>query len=401
MEILSMKKTFLPFFISLVLFITPNVFAKDNYNIEYNPRASADFDPNLNINDLAIAVDKNLVLKTVKIFDKKDGLYQVGPKDLTAWEIKNRQNSLKWYKANSIYKYYDIKDFNSKAGKYKNFVSPYLLCVAQKYKFKLEILTGKKTWPTYYIKDKVEFEDQKKNLQELKTVLDGFESLPNTFLSYENNPAIWNLIAKDSEEYLNCLSKVKNPEQSRIVSYYLKEIDKTKKNAEKFNGGTEGLYNSGSYEWMLRSVSNKARKEYIATQTGWNSDKESVDSINKALDDLKEIASKKISILKINYNLFRYNDKNLESLMKNYLKNPSALKIHKIGFDDNNWTIAKNDIGIPLYRYRTGQMFVKNPSDDHGFCKGIFFNIRQEYSGGGTFANAKVNNYHEELYGCP
>ena len=66
-----MKKTFLPLFISLVLFITPNVLAKDNYNVEYNPKATSDFDPNLNIDDLAIAVDKNLSVKTVKIFDKK------------------------------------------------------------------------------------------------------------------------------------------------------------------------------------------------------------------------------------------------------------------------------------------------------------------------------------------
>ncbi len=87
--------------------------------------------------------------------------------------------------------------------------------------------------------------------------------------------------------------------------------------------------------------------------------------------------------------------------MKNYLKNPSGLKIHKIGFNDSNWDIAKNDIGIPMYKYRTGQMFVKNPSDDHGFCKVIFFKLKQEYSGGGTFANAKVNNYYEELYACP
>ncbi|MFN8674186.1 MAG: hypothetical protein U0457_19150 [Candidatus Sericytochromatia bacterium] len=396
-----MKKLFLTTLISTITFLPIGVLANSENSPEFNPRASADFSENLNINDLAIAVDKNMNLKEVKIFDKKDGLYLVGPKDITEWEIKNKRNSLTWYKANSVYKYFSIKEFNTKAGKYKKYVTPYLLCLAKKYKVKLEIVTGRKTWPTFYIKDKQELEEQKKNLEELNTVLQEFPDLPNTFLSYDSNPAIWKTIAKDSEEYLNCLSTVKNPEKSKIVSFYVKEIEKTKSKTENFSGGKDGLYDSASYEWIFRALSDKARKEYIETQKGWNTDKEAVETMNKALDELKEVAKNKLPLLKMSSDLFKYRDSSSENVMKKYLKNASALKIHKIGFNSEGWTIVKNDLGIILYKYRTGQMWVKNNSDDHGFCKGLFFEIRQEYTGGGTFSNSFVRGYHEELYGCP
>lgn len=395
-----MKRKILAFSLVSTLFFTVNAFAYEN-TPEYNPKAVADFNANLNVNDLAIAVDSRMGVKTVKIFEKKDNLYLVGPKDITNWEIKNMPHKLKWYKANSLYTYYDISDFNNRVGKYKKYVQPYLLCLAQKYKFRLEIVTGSQNWPTYYIKDKQEYEEQKQKLGELKKELANFEHLPNTFLSYQDNPAIWNLVAKDADEYLECLAKVKNPEKSKLVDFYIKEIEASKKSATNFKGGIDGLYTGASYSWIERSVSLKARKEFIATQTGWNSDQDAVTKINSALDDLKIVAIPKLKLLKINPSFFTYRDANAESLMKGYLKNPAKLKIYKIGLSENSWLIAKNDFGIPLYRYKRGQMLVKNNSDDHGFCKGLFFEIRQDYAGGGTYAASRINGYHEEIYGCP
>lgn len=387
---------FMPIFVFSVA-----VNAQNAQNPLYNPNADSKYDGNLNVNDMVIAVDKGAALKTMKVFQKKDGMYQLGTKDITEWEIKNRPDALKWYKANSVYPYFDVQAFNTKTGKYKNTVSAYLLCFSQKYKLPLATVTGSNSWPTYYIKDNAEHEAEKTKLEELFQIIDkDFPTLPNTFLSYTQNPVIWKQVAKDRVEMLECLSKVENPEIAKMFEFYLKEIGDAKKSAESFMGGTIGLYNGTTYNWMYRAVSKKAREEYIAAQKGWNTNAASVAKLNAALDDLKNRCSSKISLLKMENNLFQYKDVASEALMKGYLKNPAILKISKIGISDADWQIEKNNIGIPLYRYKRGTMWVRNSTDDHPYCKGLFFVIKQDYSGGGTYGKSFISEYSEELRGC-
>ena len=53
------------------------------------------------------------------------------------------------------------------------------------------------------------------------------------------------------------------------------------------------------------------------------------------------------------------------------------------------WTIHKNDLGIPLYRYSNQfyTFFVKNTESNS--CYFQRFSLRQEYNGGGTYAPTK------------
>lgn len=390
----------LTFFIPLLL-IAVTVNAQSAQNPLYNPNADPAYNGNLNVNDMAIAVDKGAALKIMKIFQKKDGMYQLGTKDVTEWEIKNSPSALKWYKANSVYPYFDVQAFNTKTGKYKNTVAAYLLCFSQKYKLNPAIVTGSSNWPTYYIKDNAEHDEEQKKLEELFQIIDKeFTTLPNTFLPYTHNPAIWKLVAANRVEMLECLSKVENPDIARMFEFYLREIADAKKSAESFTGGTSGLYNGTTYNWMLRAVSKKAREEYIAAQKGWNTNAGSVSKLNTALDDLKNSCSAKLALLKMENGLFRYRDAPSEALMKGYLKNPAILKIHKIGVSDADWLIEKNSFGIPLYRYKRGTMWVRNNNDDHPYCKGLFFVIKQDYSGGGTYGKSFISEYSEELRGC-
>ncbi len=387
-------------FFALAVFFAVTVNAQSAQNPLYNPAADPAYDGNLNVNDIVIAVDKGAALKTMKVFQKKDGMYQLGTKDVTAWEIKNRPDALKWYKANSVYPYFDQDAFNARTGKYKSVVAGYLLCLSQKYKLNLAALTGSNSWPTYYIKDNAEHESEKNKLEELFQIIDKeFSTLPNTFLSYTQNPAIWKLVAANRFELLECLTKVENPEIKRMIDFYLKEIATAKTAAENFTSGTSGLYNGG-YSWMFRAVSKKGREDFITTQKGWNANTGAVSKINAALDELKPICAPKIALLKMENNLFQYRDAPSEALMKGYLKNPAILKIHKIGISDADWLIEKNSFGIPLYRYKRGTMWVRNNTDDHPYCKGLFFVIKQDYSGSGTYGKSFISEYSEELRGC-
>lgn len=99
-------------------------------------------------------------------------------------------------------------------------------------------------------------------------------------------------------------------------------------------------------------------------------------------------------------NLFQYHDVAAETVMKNYLKNPGTLKTYKSGISDPDWIYLKNSVGVILYRYKRGTMWVKNSADDHQLCKALFFVIKEEYTGSG-YSKAIINEYSEELRGCP
>ncbi len=53
-------------------------------------------------------------------------MYQVAALDVSEWELKNKQNALTWYKANSVYRYYDVKSFKEKTSKYNSTIEAFL-----------------------------------------------------------------------------------------------------------------------------------------------------------------------------------------------------------------------------------------------------------------------------------
>lgn len=386
------------------LFILTCVLSTNAQTIDsplFNPAAPSTAFTNLNINDLAIAVDKGKKPKVVKVYGKGKGTYLVGPLDATKVEIMNQSGSLKWYLSNSVYTYYDIELFNSKTANYIRVAEAYMLCLSKKYNMKIETLTGSTNWPTYFINDQIEHDDQSKKLEELSKIIEvDFPTLPNNYLTYKNNPFLISLIAKNRVELLDCLSKVENPNITKMTDFYLKEIELAKTAAQNYQGGNNELYDATTYSPMLRAVSKKAREEWFSTQTSWNKNLATVAKFNVALDELKLICEPKMRLLKMDAVYFNNHDLASETLMKAHIKNSTTLKIHKIGLSESDWIYTKNDLGLPLNRYKHGTMWVRNSSDDHTLCKGLFFVIQQEYAGTG-YGKSVINEYSEELRGCP
>ena len=59
--------------------------------------------------------------------------------------------------------------------------------------------------------------------------------------------------------------------------------------------------------------------------------------------------------------------------------------VFRIGLSTDTWFIDKNDIGLPTARYKHGMIYARFPSLDDGFCRIVYVNVVQEYTGGGTF----------------
>ncbi len=368
-----------------------------------NPLAgTSTYDYNLNVGDSCIVIDNGMALKSMKIHEKKNGMYKVAVFNITDWEIRNQPSSVKWYKSNSVYPYYSTTDFGNKTKPYKNTVASLLNCLSQSKNIPISSLTGSNNWPTYYIKDDNEYNTMKADLDNCRKVLSGFKNLPNTFMGYENNPAIWVAVLNDAQTYLDCLKAVPNPDMTRNVNRILGEIEGAKTTANSFTGGTEGLYNcSGCHEYMFCAVSASQRKDWFERMNGLHLDEESIKKLNSALDDLKTVCASKLSLVKIPDWHFKYSASGLETVMKNHLKNSSALTIHKTGSSDADWVIEKNSLGVILYRYKRTYMWIRNPSNDHPYCKSLTYVIKQEYAGGGNYGASVVSEYYEQLCGCP
>ena len=90
-----------------------------------------------------------------------------------------------------------------------------------------------------------------------------------------------------------------------------------------------------------------------------------------------------------------------DGLIKDVVKQriPDA-SILEVGVSSADWEIEKLRNGLPRVRYKYGMAWVKTASADDGYCRIVYVNVQQEYSGGGTFAGSRGNYIKTEPAGC-
>lgn len=374
-----------------------------------NPAAPDNFDANLRVGDTALAFDQRFQFRKVTVTGKGNGTYSVVPVGTSEWEIKNQRNVVKTYKANSLYKDFDIAGFFNAVRPFQRYVDPYLECYALAFKFPVAYVTGKEKWGSYYIRGIKEYDEQMAKLGELWQMIETkYPDVPNTFSPYLSNPIVWASIAKNRDPMVKCIGKNPNDEN---IKWMVNDIAAAKRGVDAYTN-TDSLYSGGGIEWIWRAVSSRKREEFYTAQTGLKDfeafavkvgkdPNELKNRLNSDLDALKAAAASKLATFKMKDGYFKFQDAASQAKMKTHLKNPATLKIFKTGVSDEVWQIEKNSLGIPLYRYKRGQMLARNSADDHPYCKGLFFVVKQTYSGGGAYGGSEISEYHEELYGCP
>lgn len=370
--------------------------------VQTNPNAPTDYNANLNVGDQAIAVNRFRNVEAVRIVAKSGAAYKVA--GLTS------PNAVQWYSANSVYPYFDSGAFTEVMFDYKHYVAPYLPCYGKKHNLEEEKVTveGYHAFGARHFNDA---KDAQQTLQAEQPKLAELESLlksklgggaPNTFLEYLSNPAIVVEVVAQRAEYLKCAVGVEDEKPDIRLPVFLDDIKKAQSEAERYAPG-EYLYlvSAGdSSEALLRAVSRRAREEW-ATQ--WLKDAASRAEFDAEWDKLAATASKKLPSYKPSAASFQFRYPAGERLLMSSLKNPSTFKIFRIGTDTAGWNIQKDNDGIlPSYRYKTMRVYLRDPNDDHPYCRVVSARIKQDYAGGGTF-NAEVysSSASEELYGCP
>ena len=366
-----------------------------------NPNAPADYNANLNVGDQAVAVDRFRDVKVVRIAGKSGGAYKVA-------ELKS-PDSVQWYSTNSVYPYFNYQAFTEIMYDYKHFVTPYLPCYGKKHNLEEKQVTeegynafGARHFNNAQDAQKTLQADQPKLMEldsQLKSKLGG--AAPNTFLEYLSNPAIVSEIVSQRAEYLKCVVGVEDEKPDFRLPVFLSDIRKAQGEAERYAPG-EYLYlvSAGdASDELLRAVSRRAREEWAQQ---WLKDPASRAEFDAEWDKLAAIAAKKIPTYKPSAASYRFRDPAGEKMLMGALKNPSTLKIFRIGTDTAGWDIQKDSDNLPSYRYKTVKVYFRDPNDDHPYCRVVSARIKQDYAGGGRYNSETYrSSVSEEIFGCP
>ncbi|MFL6229781.1 MAG: hypothetical protein ACJ741_13500 [Pyrinomonadaceae bacterium] len=367
-----------------------------------NPNAPIDYNANLSVGDQAVAVDRFRDVEMVRVVAKSGAAYKVAK--------LSSPNDGQWYSANSVYPYFDNRAFTEIMFDYKHYVAPYLPCYGKKHNLDSDKVTveGYNAFGARHFDDgpnaRRTLEAEQPKLAELdgllKSRLGG--AAPNTFLEYLSNPAIVAEIVSQRAEYLSCVVGAEDAKPDFRLPVFLDDIKKAQGEAERYAPG-EYLYlvsAGASSEALLRAVSPRARAEW-ATQ--WLKNPESRAEFDAEWHKLAVIAARKLPGYKPSAASFQFRDPVGERLLMGALKNPATLKIFRIGTDTAGWDIEKgnNDV-LPSYRYKTVRVYLRDPNDDHPYCRVVSARVKQDYAGGGRY-NAEVyrSSVSEEIYGCP
>jgi len=366
-----------------------------------NPNAPADYNANLNVGDQAVAVDRFRDVKVVRIVGKSGAAYKVA-------DLKS-PDSVQWYSVNSVYPYFDYQAFTEIMYDHKSYVTPYLPCYGKKHNLDADKVTVE-GYNAFGARHFSNAQDAQKTLQaeqpklmelesQLKSKLGG--AAPNTFLEYLSNPAIVSEIVSERADYLKCAVGSEEAKPNIALPVFLSDIKKAQGEAERYTPA-DYLYlvsAGGPSEQLLYAVSRRAREEWAQQ---WLKDPKSRAEFDAEWDKLAAIAAKKIPTYKPSAASYRFRDPAGEKMLMGALKNPTTLKLFRIGTDTAGWEIQRDSDNLPSYRYKTMRVYFRDPNDDHPYCRVVSARIKQDYAGGGRY-NSEIyrSSVGEEIFGCP
>ena len=295
---------------------------------------------------------------------------------------------------------YDKEEFGSIKWGNTQYLAPYLECYARKHNLELIKVTGDAfSAPRYNDASEMKqaLQAELPKLAEIASLLKSkLQSRPNTSLNYHDNPAIWEEITVNRDEYLKCAVGEKESlraSESVWLRAHLENIAKKQKQVDE-QGDMSSATNDN---YLMYAVSAGARAKWMSDAMEFKA------NLDPVLDALAASAAKKLPAYKPLGAAFQFRDPVAEKLLMNYFKNSATVKVHRIGLDTAGWQIQKdNDNLLPSYRYKTAYAYVRDSSDDHPYCRVVRATIKQDYAGGGTYNTQTYrSSAMEDLFGCP
>jgi hypothetical protein len=161
---------------------------------------------------------------------------------------------------------------------------------------------------------------------------------------------------------------------------------------DKFRPSTKDVVKDGG-KLFVAAVKNQLQPLFAAAGLGETDYAPAVAAAEKAFGEAKTEFEKALPSMSVS---FPHKDGEVEQFAKEYiLKKYPGGKILKVGTVEADWTIWKNNIGIPESRTRVAGVVFKDPTLELCLYAGI--NVGQDYAGGGKFSK---NNYFSGMGGA-
>ena len=302
---------------------------------------------------------------------------------------------------------YDKDAFNAVKWGNTQYITPYLECYAKKHGLTVYSVTGDAFEPlriTDPKEVKTYLEAELPKLAEIESMLKSkLPSRPNTGKNYHENPAIWDEIATGRAEYLQCVvdeRRSTHASSSPWLSAHLEMIQKMQKEVDEYTPDRNYFVTTTNSNYLLFAVSPRERANWLNVKDDTLEFKPNLDPV---LDALAASAAKKLPLYKSNAAYYRFRDAAAEKLLMNYFKNPATIKVHRIGLASADWEIQKDNYDLlPSYRYKYANVYYRDLSDDHPYCRIASAMIKQDYAGGGRFNTQMYRSSADvALVGCP
>ncbi len=185
-----------------------------------------------------------------------------------------------------------------------------------------------------------------------------------------------------------------------FFSSHYRDAFKTLREAEEYKSGTRDYYvrelSDRRNEYLLAGISPSFRKDWFSSHKIAEKD---YPCLVPVFDDIG--AAAKLTLPRYRPLGYKNHDSGEEGLITEAVKQqvPDA-QFLGMGVKQANWDIEKLNNGTPSVRYKFGMAWVKSAKWDDGFCRILFVNIVQDYSGGGTYADSRANYISMQPAGC-
>ncbi len=183
-----------------------------------------------------------------------------------------------------------------------------------------------------------------------------------------------------------------------VWSIHYGDALKTLRDAEKYKATERKYYvrelSDNRNEYFEAGISPRAREEWFKSHRTSDKDRHCMAGVFDAL-----AAAAKHNLSKYRPRGYTHHDD--DALIKEVAKQkiPDA-QILEVGVSSPTWNIEKLRNGLPRVRYKYGMAWVKSASADDGYCRIVYVNVQQDYSGGGTFGESAGNFIKIEPAGC-
>lgn len=182
-----------------------------------------------------------------------------------------------------------------------------------------------------------------------------------------------------------------------ILRTYKEDAQNTLEQAKSFKPGRDWyvqVLNDSRNRYLLAAISPSNRKQ-LQEDTG-----DLYPCLEKIIDEIALVAAKTLPLYKpVGYTVRNASE---EKLIRSAVNDLDNAKVLHTGMLESNWLIEKNKYGVPTARYKHGMIYAQYPKSitDDGYCRIIYVNILQDYTGDGSYGASYSRFIRTEPAGC-